>query len=348
VGEPGSLHLFPLSRTVAWSLTPYLQGREMRKIIMTENTYKHYIGIDVSKNKLDVVISSSDTLLQISNNEEGLKELIKHLPSKKNSLIVLEASGGYEKYCANYLRKKKFKVAVVNAKRVREFAKACGKLAKTDGIDAGMIMMFGKTFNPTPQELASDEENNREWYINRRSQLVRILALEKQYAEQSPDCIKKSINKHLTFLEKELALVEEKLIEQFNQDPVLKDKLTRLDEIKGVGIITAMNILIHLPELGMLTAKEASALTGVAPFNQDSGKYKGVRKISGGRAQVRGALYMAILTAVRCNPAIKKFYDRLIGKGKLKKVAMVACMRKLIITMNAMMRDGTSWDAQLI
>lgn len=315
---------------------------------MTEKAYKNYIGIDVSKHKLDVALSSIDTPLLISNNEDGLKELIKHLPSKKNSLIILEASGGYEKYAANYLRKKKFKVAVVNAKRVRDFAKACGKLAKTDSIDAFMIMMFGKTFNPAPQELGSEEDTNREWCINRRSQLVRMLALEKQYAEQSPDFIKKSINKHLAYLEKELALIEEKLIEQFNQDPDLKDKLTRLDEIKGVGIITAMNILIHLPELGTLTAKEVSSLTGVAPFNQDSGKYRGVRKISGGRAQVRGALYMAILTAVRCNPAIKKFYDRLIEKGKLKKVAMVACMRKLIITMNAMLRDGTSWNPKLI
>jgi transposase len=256
----------------------------------------------------------------------------------------MEASGGYEKYAANYLRQKKFNVAVVNAKRVREYAKACGKLAKTDGIDAKVIMEFGRSIKPIPQPLPSAEEEQRLQNINRRTQLVRMIAMEKQHAEQASDAHKKGIKKHIGFLEKELASIEDSLKEQFHQDPILEDKLRRLDGIKGVGQVTAMNVLIHLPELGQLTPKQVSALAGVAPFNKDSGKMKGKRVTSGGRAPVRAALYMAVLSAKKSNAALKRFYDRLISKGKLKKVAMVACMRKLIIMMNAMIRDNTEWQ----
>lgn len=312
---------------------------------MTDNTYKFYVGIDVSKALLDVAISNSNCLQQVSNNEDGFKKLLKILPPKKQTLIVLEATGGYEKLVANYLRQKKFSVAVVNAKRVRDFAKASGKLAKTDGIDAKTIMLFGKAFDPIPQLLASEDESKRQQCISRRNQLVRMIAMEKQHMEHASHTIKKSITKHILFMEKALTAVENALKELFNQDPILKDKLERLDEIKGVGDVTAMNILIHLPELGTLSHKEISALAGVAPFNKDSGQSKGKREIWGGRAPVRAALYMAVLTARKFNPALKRFYDRLIAKGKLKKVAMVACMRKLIIIMNAMMRDRTQWNA---
>lgn len=315
---------------------------------MIDYVYKFHVGIDVSKTMLDVAVSSSNPLLQFSNSAEGLKELIKLLPRKKQTLIILEATGGYEKLVANYLRQKKFAVAVVNAKRVRDFAKASGKLAKTDRIDAKIIRMFGKAFNPIPQPLASEEENQRQQNISRRDQLVRIIAMEKQHLEHASEAIKKSINKHIRYLETELALIEKLLKDLFNQDIHLKDKMERLDEIKGVGEITAMNILIHLPELGKLSHKEVSSLAGVAPFNKDSGQSKGKREIWGGRAPVRAALYMAILTARKFNPALKRFYDRLIEKGKLKKVAMVACMRKLIIIMNAMLRDGTRWKAYYV
>lgn len=315
---------------------------------MSEIVYKFYVGIDVSKSTLDVAIINNQSLLKFSNNEDGFKDLAKVLPSKKHTLIILEATGGYEKIVANYLRRKKFNVAVVNAKRVRDFAKASGKLAKTDGIDARVIMMFGKAFDPTPQPLISEEEDQLQQYINRRNQIVRMITMEKQHSEHASDSIKKSINKHIDFLQKQLAIVESTLKEVFNQDAILKDKLERLDEIKGVGEITAMNILTHLPELGRLNHKEVSALAGVAPFNKDSGQSIGKRQIWGGRAPVRAALYMAVLTARKFNPALKRFYDRLIAKGKPKKVAMVACMRKLIITMNAMLRDGTRWESMYV
>lgn len=313
--------------------------------IMKDKSYKFYVGIDVSKSKLDIFLSNRNSLLQILNDESGLKELVKALPSKKSSLIILEATGGYEKRAADYLRRKKYRVAIVNAKRVRDFAKASGKLAKTDRIDAQTIMLFGKAFNPAAQPLVSDEEEKRQQNIGRRDQLVRMIATEKQHLEHSSDIIKKAINKHILYLEKELVIIEKQLKELFSQDPELKDKIERLDEIKGVGEVTAMNILIHLPELGKLSHKEVSALAGVAPFNKDSGQSKGKREIWGGRAPVRAALYMAVLAARKFNPALKRFYDRLIAKGKLKKVAMVACMRKLIIIMNAMLRDGSRWKS---
>jgi transposase len=310
---------------------------------MTDNSYKFYIGIDVSKAKLDIAQSNNNSLLQFSNTPEGLKELVKSLPAKKKTLIILEATGGYEKFAANHLRKRGYNAAVVNAKRVRKFAQAAGKYAKTDGIDAKVIMEFGKAFNPNPQPLMTDEQDEQQQNINRRAQLVRMIAMEKQHLEHAGSSAK-SINKHLCFLEKELNQVEGLLQDQIAQDPVMSEKLSKLNEIKGVGKVVAMNLLIHLPELGKISSKEISALAGVVPYNKDSGQSKGKREIAGGRAAVRTALYMAILTACKFNPAIKKFYDRLIAKGKLKKVAMVACMRKLIVIVNAMLRDNTSWD----
>jgi transposase len=311
---------------------------------MTNSKHKFYIGVDVSKAKLDVALSNSNSLLQFTNDQQGLKDFVKQLPRKKHSLIIMEASGGYERYAADYLRQKNFNVAVVNAKRVRDFAKAGGKFAKTDDIDAKVIMEFGQAFNPTPQAPTTLEEDQRLQNINRRAQLVRIIAMEKQHLEHASAEHKKGIKKHIHFLEKDLAELEDSLKEQFTQDPVLQDKLTRLDGIKGVGQVTAMNILIHLPELGQLSSKEISALAGVAPFNKDSGQMKGKREIWGGRAPVRAALYMAVLSAKKSNAALKRFYDRLVAKGKLKKVALVACMRKLIIVMNAMIRDNTEWQ----
>jgi transposase len=312
---------------------------------MSKIAYKNYVGIDVSKTKLDIALNETEVMLHCTNDNNGLKELIKLLPGKKSTLIILEATGGYEKLAAHALRKKGYCVAIVNAKRVRDFAKASGKLAKTDCIDAQTIALFGKTFNPIPQPLESDEEMKREAYLTRRAQVIKHLTLEKQYLESASDeSIKKEINKLIARLEKALEQVEQKLEDLINQDEILKEKVARLDEIQGVGLITAMNVLIHLPELGTLNHKEVSALVGVAPFNKDSGQSKGKREIRGGRAPVRAALYMAVLSARKFNPLIKQFYDRLIEKGKLKKVAMVACMRKLIIIMNAMMRDGAHWE----
>jgi transposase len=310
---------------------------------MTNSKYKFYIGIDISKSKLDVAANDDESISQFSNDEQGVKDLIKALPSKKKTLIVMEASGGYEKFVANHLRQKKFNIAIVNASRVRNFAKASGKSAKTDKIDANVIRDFGRAFNPIPQALPTTEEQESLQNINRRAQLVKIIALEKQHREQASSKHKKRIDKHIQFLEKELEEMDELLRKQVSADPIMCDKVERLDEIKGVGETIAMTVLLHMPELGKLTHREVSALAGVAPFNKDSGQMKGKRQTWGGRAVVRSALYMAVLTAKKFNPVIKRFYDELVGRGKLKMVAIVACMRKLLIIMNAMMRDNTRW-----
>lgn len=315
---------------------------------MDQNGYDYYIGIDISKANLDVALSDNANIKQFPNNEAGLNKLLKALPVKGNGLIIMEASGGYEAFSAKWLRKKGYAVAVVNAKRVRDFAKAAGVLAKTDAIDCKMIRKYGETFKPQPQPPESLAQEELSACRKRREQLIKMITMEKQHSEQASDNVKKSIKKHIKVLENELEELEGNLEELISQDPELQEKVSRLDEIKGVGQITAMNVIIAIPELGTLNSKEVSALAGVAPFNNDSGKRQGKRKTRGGRSSPRAALYMAVLSAKAYNPAIKEFYDRLIAKGKAKKVAIVACMRKLIIIMNAMIRDGSSWKSEIL
>ncbi|MCE3044438.1 IS110 family transposase [Legionella sp. 16cNR16C] len=311
---------------------------------MPQRDYKFYIGIDVSKAHLDIALDAKGKVIRCSNNELAI-EALSHLPPASDSLIVLEASGGYERVAARVFKKLGYDVAVVNAKRVRDFAKAQGTLAKTDTIDARVIWLFAKTFNPIAQPLESNATLKREAYLNRRAQIIRILTLEKQHLEHASSEMRNMIHEHINALNQTLKELEAHLEELIDEDKVLKQHVEQLNDIKGVGFITAINVLIHLPELGRLSNKEITALAGLAPFNQDSGKTQGQRKIKGGRAQVRAALYMAVLSAKRHNPKIKQFYERLLAKGKLKKVALTACMRKLLVIMNAMMRDKSKWDA---
>lgn len=343
--KPGSLNVFPLSRTVAWSTdSESTRQRNRNDHIMTEKAYENHVGIDVSKAKLDIAFSAKGKIISCPNNEKAIKELINKLPTSTSTLIVMEATGGYERLAARLLKKQGYNVAVVNAKRVRDFAKAKGTIAKTDSIDARIIFLFGKTFNPKAQPLESDELEQQQNYLQRRDQVVRMITLEKQYLEHAVSPIREEINKHIASLNKQLAALESKLEASIQKDEVLKERIERLDEIKSVGNITAMNVLLNLPELGTLSHKEITALVGLAPFNKDSGKTEGRRKTQGGRARVRAALYMAVLSAKKYNIKIKIFYDRLLAKGKLKKVALIACMRKLLIIMNAMMRDSSQWS----
>lgn len=312
---------------------------------MSEKGYEYYIGIDVSKAKLDISLDERGKVKTCANQEEALLEFIKEFPPAEKSLIIMEATGGYERLAARLLRRAHYAVAVVNAKRVRDFAKATGKIAKSDTIDSRTIRLFGKTFNPIAQPLESEDALKRDAYLGRRDQLIRLLTLEKQYLEHASEATQEAVKQHIQHLTELLQAVETTLEEMIHQDELLREQVTQLDEIKGVGFITAMNVLINLPELGRLSHKEITALVGLAPFNQDSGAMKGRRRIQGGRAKVRSALYMAVLSARQFNPKIKLFYDRLIAKGKLKKVAITACMRKLLIIMNAMIRDKKPWNA---
>lgn len=292
---------------------------------------------------MDVAISDVKGVFQCKNNINDFKKLLKLLPVKEKSLVIMEASGGYEKALAKWLKQQGFLVAVVNAKRVRDYAKAAGQLAKTDTIDAQMIMRYGQAFNPKPQALESQLQVSLDEVTKRRAQIIKLITMEKQHLEMTSDKIKKRILKHIKILEKELDEIENEQLSIVSEDVALVEKIERLDEIKGVGKVTALTVVTQLPELGNLTNKEVAALAGVAPFNRDSGSMRGKRITWGGRSILRSALYMAVLSAKKHNPAIKVFYDRLLSKGKAKKVAIVACMRKLLIVMNAMIRDGQRW-----
>lgn len=304
---------------------------------------KYYIGVDVSKPFLDIFISPLNQFLQFKNNPSGIRKLIQQINSLTPSLIVMESTGGYEKLSANALAEKKISVAIVNPRQIRDFAKATGTLAKTDRIDARIIALFAEkiqlnktlVFNEVEQTLA--EKNAR------RRQLVDMITMEKNRLDKASKDIKKSLRHIINVLEKELKKVNDDLEKtiQSNQDTAHKTQL--LKTIKGVGSVVANSLLAELPELGKLNEKQISALVGLAPFNRDSGSLRGKRSIWGGRASVRCALYMATLVATRHNLIIKAFYEKLCRAGKMKKVALIACMHKLVIIMNSMIKHDLPW-----
>ena len=311
---------------------------------MTTITYQFNIGVDIAKQKFDVSISDQK-IASYENNLAGFKRLLQEIKDKPQTRIVMEATGGYEKPLAQFLQGQGVAVSIVNAKRVRDYAKALGLLAKNDVIDAKVIRMFADAVNPKLLPTVSDTQQALDVQVHRRDQLVKQRAMEKQHLETvgNKEAIR-SIKRTIAFLDKEIARIEKTIKALIKTDPTLTEKVDRLSGVKGIGDITALTLIADLPELGQLTNKEISALVGVAPFCRDSGAQKGKRTIWGGRIQVRSILYMAALSAVQYNPPLKAFYDRLLVKGKTKKVALVACMRKLLIVANSMLRNNTEWN----
>lgn len=310
---------------------------------MTTNVSNNYIGIDVCKATLDVFILSSKKHLSFQNTRSGIAELIKKCSSLTLPIFVLEATAGYEKHAAYTLMEQGFSVCVVNPKRVRDFAKANGKLAKTDQIDAKIIASFGETFEPKPQQMPSEQQQALSEHSRRRRQLIKIITMEKNHMEMASQTTRKSIEKHLKVLEKELIDLQDKQEALIEADPELSRKRRLLQTIKGVGRVTAFGLLSELPELGSLTHRQITALVGLAPYNCDSGASRGQRRIWGGRANVRCTFCMPTWVAIRFNPQIRIFYERLIARGKKEKVALVACMRKLLIIANAMLQKNEPW-----
>lgn len=310
---------------------------------MTINTSKNYIGIDVSKTTLDVFISSSKKHLSFKNTPKGIASLYKKCQDLINPAFVLEATGGYEKLVVQTLMQMGFSVSIVNPRRIRDFAKACGKLAKTDKIDAETIALFGETFKPEPQKMFSEKQQTLSDNSDRRRQLIDMLTMEKNHLEKASKTTRKSVKTIIKALEKELKAIDTAQEELVQEDAELAAKSTLLKTIKGVGSVVATALLSDLPELGTLTHKQITALVGLAPYNRDSGTLRGKRTIWGGRSYVRCICYMATLVAIRYNSQIKAFYERLVDAGKNKKVAIVACMHKLIIVMNAMLKNNQPW-----
>jgi len=315
---------------------------------MTKEKRKGYnpIGIDVSKLRLDVFILSSKKYEQFENNATGIKQLIRRVKKFSSVLVVMEATGGYERAAAQALTKSKIETAVVNPRQVRDYAKATGRLAKTDKIDAEVIALFGQHMNPEANVNCDENQLELSSLSARRSQLVGMIVMERNRLEQTDKHALKSIEAHIIFLEKSLEDINKLLGQIIEAVPEYQEKNKLLQSVKGIGSVVAANLIADLPELGELTDREISALVGIAPLNKDSGKMRGKRCIWGGRASVRRTLYMATLVATRFNKKIKAFYTKLCVAGKLKKIALIACMHKLLIIINAMMQKKEAWKEQ--
>jgi transposase len=308
-----------------------------------------FVGIDVSKDKLDVYYSEKKEYKIFKNTDEGIKELYQYLKPLETKLIGLEATGGLELKMLYFLSEKGLKLASINPKQVRDFAKASGQHAKTDKIDSKMIARFIEVFNPPVTKIASGEENELNELVVRRKQLIDILVSEKNRLSSSRSkSSENSIKKHIEWVEKEIKDIEKNISEMLEKSPEWKKKEDILKSIPSVGNVLAFSLLSGLPELGTLTSKEITALVGLAPINRDSGKFKGKRFTLGGRGDIRKALYMPTLSATRFNLTIKSFYERLIQAGKPPKVAITACMHKLLIIMNAMIKNLVMWDSTFL
>jgi transposase len=308
---------------------------------------KTYVGIDVSKRHLDVARSPHTQAWRVDHNEAGISAIVARLKELAPALIVLEATGGWETALARALTEAHLPVAVVNPRQVRDFAKATGTLAKTDRLDAQLLARFGATVQPEPRPLPDPATQQVQDLLARRRQLVEMLTAERNRLGQAPARLRERIAKHIEWLEAELAEVEGELEAVEQACAAWQQQSQLLQSVPGVGPVVARTLLAQLPELGRLNRKQIAALVGVAPFNRDSGTLRGKRAVWGGRAAVRAALYMAAVAAVRCNEVIREFYQRLRAAGKAAKVALVACLRKLLTILNAMVKHGTPWRSPL-
>ena len=310
------------------------------------NPQEVFIGIDVSKATLDIHARPSGQRWQVDNDANGRKELVAAVQALQPTLIVLEATGGLELPVATDLSVAGVAVAIVNPRQVRDFAKALGRLAKTDGIDSEVLALFGDKLRPEARPLKDEQQRALSALLSRRRQLVEMCSAEKNRLSTATDSsVCKDLKVHIRWLEKRLNGVDSDLDRMIRRSPVWKAKEDLLRGFKGVGPTVARTLNAELPELGTLNRQQIAALAGLAPFNRDSGTRRGHRCIFGGRAAVRSALYMGALSAIRYNPVIRTLYERLIQAGKPPKVALTACMRKMLTILNAMVRDGRPWQA---
>jgi len=298
-----------------------------------------WIGIDVSKETLDIAKGSADCPYTIDYTAGELRKLVKALQKESVRGVVVEATGGWEKRLVKALQAGSIPVIVMNPRRVRDFAKAAGRMAKTDRIDAGMLALFGERMQPQERFSAEPADEKRRALFDRRRQLNDMLTQERNRLGLAPKEMRKEIKQHVDWLRKQLKDLDARVEKAMEADPVWKAKDQCLQQTQGVGPNLSLGLLGALPELGHLNRRQIAALVGVAPYNCDSGQQRGNRRIIGGRRGVRNALYMSTLAAIRCNAVIRDYYQHLMSKGKKFKVAMVACMRKLPIYLNTLMRQ---------
>ena len=303
-----------------------------------------YVGIDVSKDHLDVCVSSEAGVWREANDPAGIAALLTSLGRVAPRLVVMESSGGYQYQATAELAAAGHAVAVVNARQVRDFGRSVGRNAKTDKLDAEILARFGEAVKPEVRPLPDEDELELRALIRRRDQVVQMITSERNRLRQASPVLRPHIEAHIAWLNEDRGRIDRQIKEFVRSSPVWRDKDELLTSIPGVGEVVSSVLMAELPELGRLNRREIAALVGVAPFNRDSGQFRGTRTTWGGRKSVRSALYMATLAAIRYNPVIKEFYGRLCGAGKAKKVALTAAMRKLLTIINVMMRDQTPWD----
>jgi transposase len=302
-----------------------------------------FVGIDVSKAQLDVALRPTDDCWHVSNDESGITGLVERLRAVQPTLVVLEATGGLEVPVTGALAEAGLPVVVVNPRHARDFAKATGRLAKTDSLDARGLAHFAEAVRPTPRPLPEAQAQALSALLTRRRQLVQMLTAERRRLQTAPQPIRADIQAHITWLTHRLARTDDDVAAAIHASPLWRAKDEILQSTPGVGPILARTLVAEVPELGVLNRQEIAALIGVAPFNRDSGTLRGKRAVWGGRAHVRAVLYMSTLAAVRHNPVLKAFYERLRAVGKAPKVALTACMRKLLTILNAMLKHQTPW-----
>ena len=327
------------ARTVAGAQSPNLQERDtMSKDIV--------IGIDISGKFLDIHILPEGRAERFANDASGIGEAVELAKEVEASLVVMESTGGLEVALAAECALSELPVAVMNPRQIRDFARSVGRLAKTDAIDAEVIARFGAAARPEPRLLADEDARQLKALASRRRQVVAMITAERNRLGRSQPMVRERLVRHIDYLSQELEDIDREAEEFIKGSPVWTKKAELLKGVPGVGSVSCLTLLSELPELGLLTHRQIGALVGVAPMNRDSGVHRGRRSVSGGRSRVRKTLYMAALSARRHNPVIREFYERLESAGKSGKVAMVACVRKLLVILNAMLRDGTSWNAK--
>jgi transposase len=312
---------------------------------MEQQTEGIFFGIDVSKTHLDLAQWGKKEVMRYENEASGIVAMVDLLLAERAvTLIVVEASGGFEQTMVTELAANSLPIVVVNPTRVRNFARAKGQLAKTDKIDAQVIAAFAQAIRPEVRPLGTDDQQLIKALVTRRRQLIGMQTAEKnRLTSINPELLPR-LEKHLAWLKTELAEIEQELNDWSDKNARWRDTRSRLESVPGVGSVTSFTLLAELPELGLLSRQKIAALVGLAPFNRDSGRFRGRRHIFGGRADVRSVLYMAALSGITHNSVLKAFYERLIAKGKLFKVAITACMRKLLTILNAIVRDGSTWQ----
>jgi transposase len=304
---------------------------------------ERFVGIDVGKRKNDVHVHGLADESQYHNDAEGIRDLVGSMLQLSPALIVIEATGGYERYMVAELSAAGLPIAVVNPTRVRRFADSLGQLAKTDKIDARTIAHFASVVRPPVRALKSEEEEHLGDLLDRRRQVIAMQTAEKNRLHTSRGRVRDDIAEHIDWLAAKLNELDKEIADMIRISQEWSEQAALLRSVPGVGPVTVATLLADLPELGTLNRQKIAALVGVAPFNKDSGKKRGKRRIFGGRASVRRTLYMAALVCTRYNPVIKRFYNHLVDQGKEKKVALTACMRKLLVILNAMVRKQEFW-----